>query len=178
LVPPPVTLTPPERKIGLSFWLGTGGWAGQVTTERLALGLALDAGVRYGWFSAGIEGRGDPPQGSIPIASGGSANYARITGSLLLCGHYEWFVGCAKGEAGGFLLTGNVPASTHGYGAAGLRMGLDFPWVPRRVFFRVAGELLAAFDPATITARNQALFQVTKTSTGLGLGLLFALDKP
>ena len=175
---PPSMPTPHEPKTALSFGLGTAAWIGQITTDRAALGFTLDAGIRYGWFSAAIEGRGDPPQAPLPIATGGSANYARATGALLFCGHYGWFVGCAKGEAGRFLLIGNLPESTHGYGAAGLRLGLDFPVVPRRFFLRVAGEVLAAFDPATIRVRHQTLFQVTGTSTGLGLGALFALDKP
>jgi len=179
MVEPPSAPTPPEVKQGLSFRGGAMVWGGQVTTDRAAVGVTVDLGLRYKWFGGAIEGRGDPPLGVTPLAGGGSVNFARATGALLLCMYYEWFVGCAKGEAGRLLLLGSAHTYTYGYGAAGVRLGLDFPVVPRRFFLRLAGEVLGPIDPTSIvTSPKTSAIQVAGTNLGLGLGVLFTLDKP
>jgi hypothetical protein len=178
LVPPPVTLTPPEPKTALSFRFGAGLWGGLVT-YRGAFGFTLDAGVRYGLFSAAIEGRGDPPLGSVLVVTGASVRLARATGALLGCLNYGWWVGCAKGEAGRLFVLGDATSRTpvSAYGAAGVRMGLEFPAIPPWFVVRVAGEVLGPITSATITSRGKDPFQVAAVNAGLGFGALFVLDK-
>jgi hypothetical protein len=149
-----------------------------VTTDRGAVGLTIDAGVRYSLFSAALEGRVDPPLGGPPIFGGGTANFTRVTGALLLCAHYAWFVGCTKGEGGRLMLLGNVYPSTYRYAAVGVRLGLDFPAAAPRFYIRVAGELLGTINPATVKFQNQGVLQVAGANTGAGFGVLFVMDKP
>ncbi len=179
LQPPPSEPTPPEPKKALSFRLGTAAWTGQVTTDRGVFGITLDAGVRYGWFSAAVEGRWDPPLGLKSIDQGSTLDYTRITGALLPCAHFQWLVGCAKGEWGRILFNGTAsPRSPRSYGAVGVRLGLEFPVAPPRFALTVAGEVLQNIDPASVTRPNHSIFQVASTNGGLGLGVLVALEKP
>jgi hypothetical protein len=169
---------PPPEKAPLSFRVGSGVWVDWISSDRGSLGLTLDASVRYLWGSVGVELRGDPAIGTTVIPSGGSVSFARVTGALLLCGHYEVFVGCVKGQVGGILFPGALPPQpAQLYAAAGVRLGLEFPVAPSRFILRVDGELLPTIDPASIQNAKQTVFQVVGLNAGLGLGALFALDK-
>jgi len=173
--------TPPEPKTPLSFRFGTGLWADLISSDRGSVGLTLDAGVRYGWFSVAVEGRGDPPIGSTVHGNGlngGSVSFARATGALVVCGHYDVLVGCVKGQAGRILFPGTFPPEPAAlYAAAGIRVGVEYPVVPQRISVRLDGEVLAPIDPAFIEHQKQTVFQVDGWNAGIGIGALFALSR-
>ncbi len=170
---------PKPREAPLSFRFGAGLWADLVANDRGSLGLTLDAGVRYRFFSVGIEARGNPPLGATLTPNAGSLNYARVTGALLVCGHFEWVIGCAKGEAGRLLFPGAVPSEPAlGYGAAGVRLGMEYPVVPQRFLLRMMADVGGTINPATIARQNVSIFQVAGWSAGFGVGALFAVGSP
>lgn len=164
---------PPERapravRIGAALWpeLIASGWG--------SIGLALDAGLRYRALSASVELHGDPPLGSSAFPSKINVSVARVSGALNLCGHAGWFVGCALADVGRFVFPthpNTLPASIF-YGAAGVRMGLEFPVAPPRIFLRAALDLRAAIRPATYVRSDSVVFASAKLSGGLGLGLV------
>ena len=104
--------------------------------------------------------------------------FARVTGALLLCAHYNVLVGCLKGQGGRILFPGTLPAfPAQRYAAAGVRVGLEFPVVPW-FLVRVDGELLPPIDPAPAVVRNKTVvFQVAGWNAGLGLSAMFVLGK-
>jgi hypothetical protein len=187
--PPPVPLpafappeAPPKVKTPLAFRFGTGVWADLISSDRGSFGLTLDAGVRYGWFSVAGEARGDPPLGATSISIKGSAvtmRFARVTGALLLCGHYDVLVGCLKGQVGRILFPGTAPPeSAQPYAAAGVRVGLEWPVVPPHFLLRLDAELLAPINLASYAIQGTSVFQVAGWNAGLGVGGLFALGRP
>jgi hypothetical protein len=107
----------------------------------------------------------------------GSVSFARVSGALLLCAHFWWFVGCGVGDAGAFLFPNHVrllPVRDF-YGAAGARVGLEFPVVPSRFFVRAAVDLRAPINPANNTVQGASIFQAAGPGVGLGLGALVEL---
>jgi hypothetical protein len=175
----PPEAPPVEKKVPVTFRVGAGVWADHISDSGGSIGLTLDAGVRRGWFSAAVEGRGDPPIGSTPAPNAGSVSFARATGALLLCTHYNVLVGCLKGQVGRLLFSGTLPAlPAQRYAAAGVRVGLEFPVVPW-FLMRLDGELLPPIDPAPAAYRNQTLlFQVAGLNAGIGLSAMFAVGEP
>ncbi len=130
-----------------------GVWADRISNDGDRLGLTFDAGVRRGWISGKGEAQWDPALGSTLYSTGrspGDLRFARVTGALLLCGNYEWLVGCLKGQAGQILFTGSVPSrAAQIYAAAGLRLGLEFPVAPSWFFLhpirsRISSKLVTA----------------------------------
>jgi len=133
--------------------------------------------VRYRAFSVGAEVHGDPPLGAVSFPNVGEVSFARLSGALLLCGHWGFFTGCGVGDAGGFLFPGHVyplPASVF-YSATGVRAGLEFPVAPPRLFIRTGLDLRAPIHPASYTVHGVSPFSVAGPGVGVGLGLLTEL---
>jgi hypothetical protein len=111
-------------------------------------------------------------------------NYARAAGALLVCTHYLWLVACAKTEAARLFALGNVTDAPRIYGAAGMRLALDYPVpVPSQrihVYLRVSGEVLAPINPPTIMTKNgkTIVFQVPQDNESVGLGGVVSFDAP
>lgn len=56
--------------------------------------------MRYRFFSVGAEIHGDPPLDARAFTDVGLVSFGRLSGALLVCGHYRWFVGCSVGDVG------------------------------------------------------------------------------
>jgi hypothetical protein len=96
---------------------------------------------------------------------------------LLLCAHWGWFTGCGVGDAGRIWFPNHIqalPASIL-YGAAGVRVGLEFPVAPPRLFLRSALDLLAPIHPAKLSLGGAPIFEAAGPSVGLGLGVVVEL---
>jgi len=173
--PKPDPPLPPESapialRLGVTVWpeLIANGWG--------SFGVSVEAGVRYHAVSLGVEAHGDPPLGSdvYPI---GAVSFGRVSGALLLCGHWRWFTGCGVGDAGRFFFPDHIqalPASVL-YGAIGVRTSLEFPVAPPRVFLRVGLDVRAPIHPASYKPEGVNIFEVAGPSVGLGFGLVTEL---
>jgi hypothetical protein len=143
-----------------------------------SVGVSAEFGVRYHAVSTGIELHGDPPLGSSSYANG-NVIFTRVSGSLLVCGHYGWFAGCGVGEVGRTFFPSHIavlPPSTL-YGAAGARVRLEFPVAPPWLFLTTALDVRAPIPPASFTYEGHSIFQVAGPSIGLGIGLLVELPR-
>jgi len=168
---------PPDRwPVAIRF--GAAVWPERVASGWGSLGLSADVGVRYRWFSAGIEVHGDPPLGSLYYTNVGAVTFARMSGALLLCGHFGWFAGCAVADAGRFIFPNNVPALPPWafYGAAGARARLEFPVAPPRVFLSTSVDVRAPIHPVNYPFKNGNVFEAAGLGVGLGFGLLLELS--
>ncbi len=141
-----------------------------------SLGLSAEVGVRYRFFSAGAELRSDPPLGSRASFGVGDVSFARVSGALVLCAHYGWFVGCGVGDIGRvfFYGTEKLPASTH-YAAAGVRTGLEFPVAPPRFFLRMTLDLRAPILVKSYVQKDTTIFQFAGLGVSGGLGFVAEL---
>src|SRR6185437_590577 len=83
---------PKAREAPLAFRFGAGVWADLISYDRGSLGLTLDVGVRFRWFSVAVEARWNPAIGAtlLPMHNG-SMSFARGTGALLPCAHFGYF---------------------------------------------------------------------------------------
>jgi hypothetical protein len=183
-LPPPLEVPgptkPPPEKPPFAFRVGAAAGADFFATDGGALGLSADFGVRYREFSAAIDAHGDPPLGSHLVTNVGSVSEARVMGALLLCGHYGHFIGCGQAAGGAVLFPGHVPllpASTR-YGAAGIRLGLEFELAPR-FFLRVGLDVLLPFWRTNFPGLQPggSVFEIISPNIGLGLGGLWELGK-
>lgn len=173
---PPPMWAPPSAKPGLGFRVGAAAWAERFAVDGGSFGLTVDAGVRYGWFSAALEVHVDPPLGPVE-GPGASLNGVRVTGALLPCLHYGYLAACGKAEAGWILFPG-YPAqgAARAYDAVGLRLNLEFPTGAPSLFVRLGGEVLFAINPGLLMqpGSGKIEYQTVGTGGGLGLGLLYA----
>ncbi len=169
---------PPEPKTGVAVRVGAGVLGERVATEQGSLGLTIDVGARYRWGSVALEAHANPPLGTT-LVPGGSLSFTRITGALLTCAHFEWLVGCVKAEAGGIgFPVAPGPAPVKGYGAIGVRVGLDLPIAPPHLALRVAVEVLPTIDASFLAIHGQNVFQIAGTTLGLALGFVYELPRP
>jgi hypothetical protein len=181
---PPLEKPKPDPPKPLERWpiavrLGVAVWPELVASGWGSIGFSGEAGVRYHAVSLDAEEHGDPPLGSEPVPNLGAVSFARLSGALLLCGHWGWFAGCGVGDAGRFFFPNHIPtlpASTF-YGAVGARASLEFPVAPPLTFLRVAVDLRAPAPPARYWARstNTTIFETAGPAIGLGIGLLWEL---
>jgi hypothetical protein len=182
---PPLEKPKPDPPAPLERWpvavrLGVAVWPELIADGWGSLGFTVDAGVRYRAVSFSAEIHGDPPLGSQTFQDVGAVGFARLSGAMLLCGHWGWFVGCGVGDAGRFIFPDHVPAlpASTFYGAAGVRAKLEFPVAPPLVFLSVAVDLRAPIPPVNYVARNAGttVFETAGPAFGLGLGLLWELS--
>jgi hypothetical protein len=164
----------PPEKAPFAVRFGVAVWPEMVASGLGSFGLSAEAGVRYRFFSAGIEVHGDPALGSATVPYLGAVSFARLSGALLLCGHWRWFAGCGVADVGSFFFPDHVAAlpASHVYGAAGVRAGLEFPVVSSRLFLRAAVDLRAPIQPPSYAYAGMTFFQAAGPGVGLGLGLL------
>ncbi|MDI3287360.1 hypothetical protein [Polyangium sp. 15x6] len=117
--------------------LGVASWAP-------AFGVALSGGLRFGSFSLGVEVRG----AWLPFQVGdGPISAMTAGGTVAICGHWRWFLGCGIGHLGvmrldttadSFVNSDFVRAKLGG----GVRLGAEIPLSgPFAVI--VAGDALA-----------------------------------
>lgn len=165
----------PERW-PLAVRLGVAVWPEIIVTSRGSLGLSAELGVRYRFLSAGAELHGNPPIGSFLQTGVGEVSFARLSGALVLCGHYSWFVGCGVGDVGRmfFLDSQKLPASAL-YVSAGVRMGAEFPVAPPRFFLRASLDLRTPIRVVSYTYRDITVFQTAGLGVGAVLGFVAEL---
>jgi hypothetical protein len=179
-LPKPKTGPPPlPDRWPVAVRVGVAAWPELVASNWGSFGLSAEVGARYRAVSAGVELHGDPPLGSVPAPSPniGTVIFARVSGALLVCGHFGYFAGCGVGDVGRFLFPNHfqtLPASAL-YSAVGVRAALEFPVVPPRFFLRTAVDLRAPIHPASYSWMNANLFQAAGLGVGLGLGVLLEL---
>ncbi|WP_437585756.1 hypothetical protein [Sorangium sp. So ce1000] len=130
---------PPERP---RLQLGAGVLLGAGVAPSVAVGFSGFAGARWERFSLSLEARGDLPIDAEPYR-GRIVGVSGVSGSLVPCGHADWFFGCALATAGGVWhvrdSTGRERAVP--YAALGLRAGLEVP-LSARLAGQLTGDLL------------------------------------
>jgi hypothetical protein len=178
----PLRAPTPDPPKPLERWpvavrIGVGAWTELIVKDFGSIGLSAEVGARYHFVSFGIEAHGDPPLGAAREHEVGAGSFARVSGALLVCAHYGFFAGCGVVDVGRFLFPNHLqplPISAF-YGAAGVRMKLEFPLVPPLLFLTAAVDLRAPILPASYTYRGAIAFASAGPSGGIGLGLLFEL---
>ncbi len=164
----------PDPLPGLGFRGGVSVFGEQYATGMASVGFGIDLGLRYRWFSAGVEGRGDPPLGSLTTQLG-RVGFGRAMGGGLLCLHHRVLVFCGVGEVGRVLFSVAPPfTSAKSYDALGIRVGLELEAGTPRLLLRLQGEMLAPISPAIITHETVTLYQTAGVNGGLVLGILWA----
>ncbi len=121
---------------------------------------AITADIGAGWrlFSIAVEGRADvPATGSVSM--GVSARTSVLAASLVPCGHYRWFVGCALVSVGVLRAEGvnvlHAAQDSGAYVAAGVRAGLEWPIVPAFAL-RASADVLMNLHPLATQVDFQA----------------------
>ncbi|WP_441289574.1 hypothetical protein ACSRUE_02200 [Sorangium sp. KYC3313] len=132
--PVPRPRPPPDRP---RLQLGAGVLLGAGVAPSVAVGFSGFAGARWERFSLSLEARGDLPIDGEPYR-GWTIGVSGLSGSLVPCGHADWFFGCALATAGGLW---NIRDSTGRelalpYAGLGFRAGLEVP-----LSARLAGQL-------------------------------------
>ncbi|WP_438017478.1 hypothetical protein WMF18_43095 [Sorangium sp. So ce315] len=125
---------PPERP---RLQLGAGVLLGAGVAPSVAVGFSGFAGARWERFSLSLEARGDLPIDAEPYR-GRIVEVSGVSGSLVSCGHMDWFFGCALATAGGVWQSRESTGREFAlpYAALGLRAGLEVP-----LSVRLAGQL-------------------------------------
>ncbi|WP_437547219.1 hypothetical protein WME97_44665 [Sorangium sp. So ce367] len=126
----------PRLQLGAGVLLGAG------VAPSVAVGFSALAGARWERFSLSLEARGDLPIDAEPYR-GWTIGVSGLSGSLVPCGHADWFFGCAVATAGGVWhvrdSTGREFALP--YAALGFRAGLEAP-LSARLAGQLSGDLL------------------------------------
>ncbi|WP_437906286.1 hypothetical protein WME95_50195 [Sorangium sp. So ce327] len=134
--PVPRPRPPPDRP---RLQLGAGVLLGAGVAPSVAVGFSGFAGARWERFSLSLEARGDLPIDGEPYRGW---TIAALSGSLVPCGHADWFFGCALATAGRVWhvreSTGRERALP--YAALGLRAGLQVP-LSARLAVQLTGDL-------------------------------------
>ncbi|WP_437293001.1 hypothetical protein [Sorangium sp. So ce426] len=130
---------PPERprlQVGAGVLLGAG------VAPSVAVGFSGVAGLRWERFSLSLEARGDLPIDTEPY-HGRIIEVSGLGGSLVPCGHADWFFGCALATAGGVWHVRESTARERAvpYAALGFRAGLEAP-LSARLAGQLSGDLL------------------------------------
>jgi hypothetical protein len=132
--PAPPAPPPPAPRVPTVFQVRLGGLGAVGSAPAAAAGGTLQASVRRGSFSLGLEGRGDLASTTTFIFNGapvGDMQTSLLMGALVPCAFRGLFEGCA------LLSAGEVRASARGLAmpqqatapflAVGARVGLEIP---------------------------------------------------
>jgi hypothetical protein len=143
--PPP---TPPPAA-GPAFRVGARGGLAVGLTPTPTAHIAVDVGVGWPSFSLALEGGAAlPMQGDAD--AGVRLRTSIVSGSLVPCGHYKWFVGCGLISVGALraeAVNATTPATSTGiFVAAGARAGLEWPIVPAFAL-RLSADALVNLHP-------------------------------
>lgn len=149
--PPAVAKTPAEQDPGLRVEISLGGLAALGSAPSVAGGFALQGRLRWGKWSAALEGRIDlPAYQEIP---GGEVSSSLLMAGGLGCLHVRSFFGCGLAYVGALRAAGHdVPLprrTTLLYAAAGARLGFEIP-LYSVLSLRLSGDLLATLTRITL----------------------------
>jgi len=167
-IPP---LPPPAR---VRFHAGIGGLVAAGTAPAVNGGFTAQLGLRYGAFSAAIEGRADVPA-ATSAPGGGTVSGALYAGSFVPCFHARVFAACGLVTAGGLRGAGSGVADARTdvtpFAALGLRAGVEIPLV-WRVALDVHGDFTAALTPTTLRLDGRDVWTTPRAAGALGAGVL------
>ncbi|WP_437780343.1 hypothetical protein [Sorangium sp. So ce1097] len=160
---------PPERP---RLQLGAGVLLGAGVAPSVAVGFSGFAGARWERFSLALEARGDLPIDAEPYR-GWTIGVSGLSGSLVPCGHADWFFGCALATAGGLW---NIRDSTGReyalpYAALGFRAGLEVP-VSARLAAQLTGDLSINIHRTHIRPLHGEGWSVAPVSEAVALRLV------
>ena len=133
--PPPAPAPPPSApKVPIVFQVRLGGLGSLGAAPSAAVGGTVQVSLRRGWFSLGLEGRGDVASTTELDFNGariGEMETSSLMGALVPCAFRGVLEGCA------LLSAGQIRASSRGLAmpqqvtapsqAVGARVGLDIP---------------------------------------------------
>lgn len=171
--PPPASSPRPRVRLGLR-----GG--GALATAPAPTGtIAADAGLGWTYFSLALEGRFDVPVTGA-VDGGVQARSLIAAGSLVPCGHYSWFAGCAVFSAGEMWVSGvstRRPAvGTSFYGAVGPRVGVEWPLPPLPALaLRASLDVLVTVHPVTALVDTTHVWSAPTFAGLLGGGFVVKL---
>ncbi|WP_437530373.1 hypothetical protein WME79_49620 [Sorangium sp. So ce726] len=137
--PIPRPRPPPDRprlQVGAGVLLGAG------VAPSVAVGFSGFAGARWERFSLSLEARGDLPIDAEPYR-GWTIGVSGLSGSVVPCGHADWFFGCALATAGGLWTVRDSTGREFAlpYAGLGFRAGLEVP-LSARLAGQLSGDLL------------------------------------
>jgi hypothetical protein len=132
--PPPVAPPPPAARVPIVFLVRLGGLGSVGSAPAAAFGGTVQASVRRGSFSIGVEGRGDVAVTTEFDYNGmrvGDMETSLLMGALVPCASRGLLEGCALFAAGelrasarGLQMPQQVTAP---FAAVGARVGLELP---------------------------------------------------
>ena len=171
----PVEAPSPSVPVHLRFGLGTMlSWG--ISPAIPSIGVAVDAGIRRGLWSLGLEGAGNwQTQTATDGASGVKSSLTLI--SLVPCVHVSIALGCALGGVGSLAASGVVSSplsSSSLFADAGVRLGIEWP-LTRWLLVAVHADGLATFTHVTYHLDNQIPWSTPPVSGALGLGVVVEL---
>ena len=171
---PPAVSTRPRVRLGARAGVAIG------TLPAPAATIAADVGARWEHFSISAEGRADLPV-TTTAEAGVRLRASALAGSIVPCGHYRWFAGCAVVSVGALQAEGvEMPRAAGGsgvYAAAGLRAGFEWP-IPKVeiLTLRLSAEALATLHPIVLARADGSEAWRTPPFAGLfggGLVMVF-----
>lgn len=172
--PPPATHPPETRPPSVPTVIGAS--AGAVGAFRAApattLGVTVQASLRRGAVSAGLEGRAD-----LPVAATlrmGEVRTSLLTGSLVPCWHARVFAACILVAGGAMRASGHdlVDAQhvTVPFLAAGGRIAVELP-TSGPLFVRLHADVLAPLTETVLRVSGTAVWSSPPVSAALGLAV-------
>jgi hypothetical protein len=174
---PAVDRAPPPRPARSGERVSWAGWVAPIASFGVAptgtLGLHLDAELRHGSFSLGLEGRVDLPS-STSAAVGGRVRTQVVLGAVVPCLREPspLFV-CGLLVAGAFSASGVDVAAPQSrsalYAAPGLRLGIELP-LSQSLFFIGHADGLVALLRHTVELDQTAVFTLPPAALSMGFG--------
>jgi hypothetical protein len=147
--PPPVVPPPPSARPALRLGARAGVALGLLPAPAGAFSADLGAGWEH--FSINLEGLATLPVERV-VDAGVRLHSSLLAGSVVPCGHYGWFTGCALVTVGALRLEGSegnlavVKSGTGAYLSTGLRAALEWPIV-QVLALRLSGDMLVNLHP-------------------------------
>jgi hypothetical protein len=165
---PPMPIEPPERRVraGAGVALGFG------VAPLPAVGVTLDLGLRWPFFSASVEGRAYLPT-PLPVEGSDRTLVAsRFTAALVPCGHFRALFLCTPISMGPQPVTEDASGSegTTTYAALGGRFGGELS-LPHGIVLRLSADVLHATRRPRVR-RNEASWDVPEVEGALNAGFL------
>jgi hypothetical protein len=176
LVPDPlpaaIRIPPPPDRV--RFHVAAGGLVALGAAPSVNGGFTVQLGLRYGAFSAAIEGRADVP-GATGAPTGGTVSAGLYAASLVPCFHARIFAACALGTVGGLRGVGaGVPVTRTDvtpFAALGVRAGVEIP-VAGIVSADLHGDFTGTLTTTTLELDGRDVWTTPRAAGALGGGVV------
>ncbi len=154
-------------------WVGVAATGSDGVTPSVAFGGLARLRVVYARLSFGVEAGADLPTSASALAGGAiTAWSARAT--AFACGHVSIVVGCGFVSGGPLVAAGEGLTTTHhaviGFGAAGPRIGVEWP-LSARFAFEAFAEVGFLFARRALQVGGADAFRQPIAAPRLGLGI-------